>query len=160
MRNFAQTALAVVLLAALGFLIGWKTCVALRFRPVEPIVDTVYYFDTITREKAVFYERRVLDTVLVPVDSIIRTTDTVYVALEREQVVWEDSLARVWASGIRPRVDSVRHYVKNTVVTITTQEPAPSAPRVSFGVSGGPGVFYDGKVHGGVGVLAGVQVRF
>lgn len=106
---------------------------------VETRVDTLFVRDTITREKAIVERVTILDTIRVPVVSVdtLRLRDTVFVYLAREQLMWSDSLATVYVSGIRPAVDSVVHYTQTTVVTVYKRQ---SAPRVSFGVQAGYGV--------------------
>lgn len=42
-------------------------------------------------------------------------------------------------------------YITNTKVV---------RKRWSLGVSAGPGVLYDGQIHGGVGIVAGLQYNF
>ena len=42
---------------------------------------------------------------------------------------------------------------------IVTERVVKEAPRWSFGVTAGPGVIWDGKFHGGVGVTAGLTLR-
>lgn len=108
--------------------------------PVEPPiikVDTLIIRDTITRYEAKYYERRVIDSVLVPVTDTVRQRDTLYVMLEREQVRWEDSLAVVWASGIRPEVDSVRHFLTERIVV--KEVAVPVTRRWGAGIQGGMG---------------------
>lgn len=145
-------------LLAAAFMAGSRWPFPSRSRPVKTKVDTLYVRDTLTVKTPVFFERRIIDTVTVPV--VVRDTDTVAVQLPREQVVWRDTLAAVYASGVLPQVDSVRHFITERIVTIHTAAPERKAPRVSFGVTAGPGVFYDGRIHGGAGIVAGVQVRF
>jgi hypothetical protein len=70
-----------------------------------------------------------------------------YVYLDREQVVWQDSLSRVYASGILPQIDSVQHYITERIVTkeVTIHVKKPC----KWGVG----------VHAGYGVQLGDQVR-
>lgn len=145
-------------LLAAAFMAGSHWPFPSRSRPVETKVDTLYVRDTLTVKTPVFFERRIIDPVTVPV--VVRDTDTVAVQLPREQVVWRDTLAAVYASGVMPQVDSVRHFITERIVTIQTAAPERKAPRVSFGITAGPGILYDGRIHGGAGIVAGVQVRF
>ena len=79
--------------------------------------DTLVIRDTIKVTEAVSVTRRVVDSVPYPVTDTIRMRDTLYVLLERQQVTWEDSLSRVYASGINPQVDSVIHFIQERVIT-------------------------------------------
>lgn len=115
--------------------------------------DTVR--DTLTFVKPVPVEVRTVDTL------VLHICDTVAVPVPIERKVYEDKDYRAVVSGWRPSLDEISVFPKTVTVTttntVTQQIPA---PRVSFGLAAGPGVFYDGKVHGGVGVVAGVLVRF
>ena len=84
---------------------------------------------------------------LVPVVDTLRLTDTLYVYLDREQVVWQDSLSRVYASGILPQIDSVHHFINERVVTRELTRVVKKPCRWGIGVHGGYGVGLDnGKV--------------
>jgi hypothetical protein len=110
-------------------------------------VDTLYLRDTIVQYEPILEERVVLKKVPVPVTDTLRIHDTLYVYLEREQVVWQDSLSRVYASGILPQIDSVQHYISERIVTkeVTIHVKKPCR----WGVG----------VHAGYGVQLGDQVR-
>ena len=105
---------------------------------VKTVTDTLYLHDTISVTKPILLTRRVVCKDTVPV--IVKEKDTVFVALDREQVEWRDSLATVWASGVRPRVDSVRHYVTERVVTNTVTVTKTRRTRWGVGVQAGYGV--------------------
>ena len=110
-------------------------------------VDTLYLRDTIVQYEPILEERVVLKKVPVPVTDTLRIHDTLYVYLDREQVVWQDSLSRVYASGILPQIDSVQHYISERIVTkeVTIHVKKPCR----WGVG----------VHAGYGVQLGDQVR-
>lgn len=130
-------------ITAVGFFFfGRKSAIPGDFPPVEPKVDTLYLHDTITRYTPVKIRVRVVDTlrVLVPV----RDTDTVAVLLPREQLEWTDSLATIWASGVQPAIDSVRHYTTTTIITKEVPVPYKVQPRWAVGVTGGYGASKDG----------------
>ena len=98
----------------------WLDCRTRRNSPGEPQtikVDTLVIHDTIKVTEPDSVTKKVVDSVLVPITDTIRLRDTLYVFLEREQVRWEDSLSRVYASGINPQVDSVIHYTRDRIVT-------------------------------------------
>lgn len=125
-----------------GFKDGWE-----KPRPT----DTIYI------DRPVEVEKIVSDVVYVPVrdTTLITLHDTTYVAVESEVKRYEGENYEAQVSGVRPQLDWVRVYPK--VVTITETK---EAPRWSFGVTAGPGVVWNGKVHGGVGIVAGIQYRF
>jgi opacity protein-like surface antigen len=81
------------------------------------------------------------------VTDTLRQTDTLYVVLDREQVMWEDSLSRVYASGIMPEIDSVQHFVTERV--ITKEVVVPKVRRTRWGIG----------INAGYGVMIGDQVR-
>lgn len=115
------------------------------FLPTEPIkekVDTLFIRDTMTLYEPLFVEKKVVERQLVPVTDTLRLRDTLFVYLDREQVVWQDSLSLVYASGILPQVDSVRHFVESRV--ITKEIPVKSSSRWGLGVHAGMGAGKDG----------------
>lgn len=110
--------------------------------PVEPIktkVDTLVVYDTITQIQPISVEKRVVESVLVPVVDSVKIHDTLYVYLDREQVVWQDSLSVVYASGILPQVDSVKHFIQDRYITIETSVPYKVKSRWGLGVQAGVG---------------------
>lgn len=135
-----------------------------RISPVEhPIikVDTLYLHDTITITKPRYVARRQIDTLFLPADTL-RIRDTLWMVLPREQVMWEDSLARVYASGVMPQVDSVTHFTQERIIYIDRTAPA---PKFGVGVSVGPAIGYMITPKGwqpGAGISAqiGVYYRF
>lgn len=139
---------AAILLAIGGFtLIGYKYGFNSAVEAETEKVDTLYLRDTIVQYEPILEERVVLKKVPVPVTDTLRIHDTLYVYLEREQVVWQDSLSRVYASGILPQIDSVQHYITERIVTkeVTIHVKKPCR----WGVG----------VHAGYGVQLGDQVR-
>ena len=151
MRNSIILLFALLIVGAAGFVAGRKTAKTGGFEPISERGDTLVIRDTIVAYKPKYITKRVVDSVLVPVPEYIERNDTIYAVLEREQVVWEDSLARVYASGINPEVDSVFHYraekVINHIVPVKVQS------RWGLGVQGGVGFGKDGLTpYVGVGV--------
>lgn len=141
----------MLIAAAIGFLIGYKSHKNTPILPLEPKVDTLVVRDTITLSKPIYLTRIKLDSVLVPVE--VRETDTIYVAMQKEQVRWEDSLSVVYASGIMPQVDSVTHFTER--MTITKEIPVIVADhkRWGIGIQAGYGVSAQGlSPYVGVGV--------
>lgn len=118
--------------------------------PVEPIkekVDTLIIHDTTMSYKPIYVERHKLDSVLVPVTDSVTIHDTLFVYLEREQVTWRDSLCEVYASGILPQVDSVRHFQESRIITIEKTIPVVKKTHWGIGVQlGGGAAIANGKV--------------
>ena len=141
---------AAILLAIGGFtLIGYKYGFNSAVRGETESVDTTYVHDTIIQYEPILEERVVYkrEYVPVPVTDTLWKHDTLYVSLDHEQVVWKDSLSRVYASGILPQIDSVQHYITERIVTkeVTIHVKKPCR----WGVG----------VHAGYGVQLGDQVR-
>ena len=120
--------------------------------------DTVEVIKTVEIEKPVevvkWKDREKL--VYVPVDSLIYVHDTTLVAMEREYKQYKDETYEAQVSGVDPSLDWIRinqktEYITNTVV---------KKQKWGFGVTVGPGVVWDGKVHGGVGIVAGLSYNF
>lgn len=118
----------------------WKTDTHFVDRPVE-----VWR----TLEKPVYFA--VHDT------QIVRTTDSVFVALERTRKGYSGDEYEAVVSGVDPALESIKVFPRTAYIqnTITTRK------RWSIGVSAGPGVFWDGKaVKPGAGAVLGVQYNF
>lgn len=138
---------AIILSLLISYFIGRRDGLNSAVETETEKVDTLYLRDTIVQYEPILEERVVLKKVLVPVTDTLRIHDTLYVYLEREQVVWQDSLSRVYASGILPQIDSVQHYITERIVTkeVTIHVKKPCR----WGVG----------VHAGYGVQLGDQVR-
>ena len=80
-----------------------------------------------------------------PVTDTLWKHDTLYVYLEREQIQWQDSLCRVYASGINPQVDSVTHFVQETIITREISVPVKVKSRWGLGIQVGYGAGVNGK---------------
>ena len=139
--------LAIACAVVCSYLIGAHCGKKSLLQDIDEKMDTIYVHDTITQYEPIIEERVVLKKVPVPVTDTLRIHDTLYVYLEREQVVWQDSLSRVYASGILPQIDSVQHYITERIVTkeVTIHVKKPCR----WGVG----------VHAGYGVQLGDQVR-
>lgn len=151
--QLAAILIAAAMLIAGGYLIGRSTQPQPR-QPHEIIrVDTLTVRDTITQIRPISEVLRVIERVAVPVTDTVQLHDTTYVYLEREQVEWSDSLATVWASGIQPRVDSVRHYTQQQIITQQVAVPVHVRRRWGIGVQAGYGASREGLTpYIGVGV--------
>ena len=143
-----------------GFRIGRKTAGNGPEPPVIERVDTIIQIDTIVREKPVFVTSYVYDTIRTYFTTVRHDTVLVDVPIERK-VYQEDSLYRAVVSGWHPSLDSLIVWPTTTTITIREKEKIP-APKWSLGVTAGPSVLVapDKKMHGGIGVTAGIQYRF
>ena len=111
--------------------------------PVEPAeikVDTLIVRDTIMQYKPIFVDKIKVDSVLIPVKDTIVIRDSVYIYMDREKITWRDSICEVYASGIMPQVDSVRHFQEYKYITIETQAPVKVKSHWGLGVNAGYGV--------------------
>lgn len=151
MRNSVIILFALLVVGAAGFVAGRKTARKGAESTITERVDILVIRDTIVSYKPKYITKRVVDTAYVPVTEYIVRNDTIVAVLEREQVMWEDSLARIYASGINPQVDSVFHY--RTEKVINHLIPVKVQSRWGLGVQGGVGFGKDGVTpYVGVGV--------
>ena len=137
--------MGIAVAVLIGFLIGHKHPQKSPVEPIKEKVDTLLIFDTITLSKPVFVEKIKLDSVLIPVTDTLWLHDTLYVYLEREQIQWQDSLCRVYASGVNPQVDSVTHFVRETIVNREISVPVKVKSRWGLGIQVGYGAGINGK---------------
>lgn len=136
-----MTFLCVILLPFfIGILIGQKHPQKSPVEPQEIKVDTLIVRDTIMQYKPIFTDKIKVDSVLIPVKDTIVIRDSVYIYMDREKITWRDSLCEVYASGILPQVDSVKHFIQDRFITIETQVPVKITSRWGFGVNAGYGV--------------------
>ena len=143
--KYILTGVGIVVAVLIGFLIGQKHPQKSPVEPIKEKVDTLLIFDTITLTKPVFVEKIQLDSVYMPVTDTLWKHDTLYVYLERKQIQWQDSLCRVYASGINPQVDSVTHFVQETIVTREISVPVKVKSRWGLGIQVGYGAGVNGK---------------
>ena len=143
--QYILTGVGIAVAVLIGFLIGQKHPQKSPVEPIKEKVDTLLIFDTITLTKPVFVEKIQLDSVYMPVTDTLWKHDTLYVYLEREQIQWQDSLCRVYASGINPQVDSVTHFVQETIVNREMSVPVKVKSRWGLGIQVGYGAGINGK---------------
>ena len=138
-----------------GFRMGQKHPQKSPVEPIKTKVDTLVIHDTTMSYKPIYVDRVKFDSVLVPVLDTMMIHDTTFVYLEREKVTWRDSLCEVYASGIMPSVDSVRHFQEYKYITIEKQVPVKVKSHWGLGVNAGYGV---GK--GGLTPYVGVGISY
>lgn len=143
--QYILTGVGIAVAVLIGYLIGQKHPQKLPVEPIKEKVDTLLIFDTITLTKPVFVEKIQLDSVYMPVTDTLWKHDTLYVYLEREQIQWQDSLCRVYASGINPQVDSVTHFVQETIINREIPVPVKVKSRWGLGIQVGYGAGVNGK---------------
>ena len=143
--QYILTGVGIAVAVLIGFLIGQQHPQKPPVEPIKEKVDTLLIFDTITLTKPVFVEKIQLDSVYMPVTDTLWKHDTLFVYLEREQIQWQDSLCRVYASGINPQVDSVTHFVQETIITREISVPVKVKSRWGLGIQVGYGAGVNGK---------------
>ena len=141
-EHFQLLVLGVAMAAsfAFGFLLAKRTYETSPETVIETVTDTLYVRDTISVSMPVWLTKTVISHDTVRVADTLRVHDTLAVVLEREQLEWRDTLCTVWASGVRPAVDSVRHYVTTQVVTNTVTVPVVKRTRWGVGIQAGYGI--------------------
>lgn len=144
MSEFKQTLItcvAIIAAAIFMFIAGQKHAQKRLILPQEERVDTLFIRDTIISNDPVFITKTKIDSIPypVPVTDTLWKTDTIW--LQREQVVWQDSLSCVYASGILPQVDSVHHYIRDRIVTKELTKVVKKPCKWSVGVHAGYGAF-------------------
>lgn len=79
----------------------------------------------------------------------VQSPDSLEVPIPIEQKRYEDSLYTAWVSGFRPALDSIALHQPEIVTTIT-KTIVQKAPRLSLGLSVGPGISIDKDHHLGI----------
>lgn len=121
--------------------------------------DTIWRVDThfIDRPVEVWREREKVVYLAVHDTQIVHTTDSVFVALERETREYSGDEYQARVSGVDPRLEWVKVFPRTMEITNTKVV----RKRWGFGVTAGPGVFWDGQgIKPGAGVAAGFTYNF
>jgi hypothetical protein len=145
---FLIRVLAIACVVVCSYLIGAHCGKKSLLQDIDEKVDTIYVHDTITQYEPILEERVVVRKEYIPVvhqDTIWRQ-ETLFIALDREQVIWQDSLSRVYASGINTQVDSVLHFIQERVITREIVVPKVRKTRWGIGVQVGYGVQFGQQV--------------
>jgi hypothetical protein len=127
-------------------------------KEIKTQVDTMLVRDTIVSYKPVYVEKIKTERVPVVVEKTdtMMLHDTLYVYLQKEQITWEDSLSKVWVSGVMPEVDSVQHYITERIVTKEVVIPKVKKTRWGLGIHAGYGLQFGQQIQAcpyvGVGV--------
>ena len=131
----------IIVTLALSFVAGQRDALNRLVLPQESKVDTLFIRDTIMSNDPVFVTKTKIDSIPypVPVRDTLWKTDTVW--LQKEQVMWQDSLSRVYASGVSVEIDSVLHFVSTKVITKERDVMVKVKPKWSIGVHAGYGAF-------------------
>lgn len=142
--------LLLVLFAAgvVCYFFGMRKGESRLYEASEVKVDTLIVFDTIMSYEPVYVERVKVERVPVIVEKTdtMMVRDTMYVYMDREQLMWQDSLSRVWVSGVMPHVDSVEHFITERVVTMEVAVPKLKKSRWGLGIQVGYGVNFSRDV--------------
>lgn len=79
--------------------------------------DTMYVYKTVTIEKPVLKETKVVDTMLVAIRDTVVKNDTTYIALPRESKTYGDDRFTAVVSGYKPSLDRLDIYIESQTVT-------------------------------------------
>lgn len=166
MKDYIVPFLVGVALIAIGIVtfqigrgIGYDHGFADGIVAIPARTDTVWRTDTHFVDRPVEVWKTKEKLVYIPVvdTQIVHTTDSVYVALQREKRGYSGDDYEAVVSGVDPMLESIKVFPKTAYITntVTTRK------KWSAGITAGPGVFWNGeKIHGGVGVVAGLQYNF
>ena len=94
-------------------------------RPQPSVVvqtDTIVFRDTVTKIQPEYITKETVRKELVYLKDTVRVHDSVYVVMEVEKRVYEDSNYRAVVSGIRPSLDEISVYPKTQVITTTVTQ--------------------------------------
>lgn len=110
-----------------------------RYKHFSSQVDTLVIHDTTIAYKPILQEVVKKEYVCLPADTIT-IHDTLMVVLEREQIMWQDSSAIIYASGVMPSVDSVFHFNTTKIITKVVNVPTKVHQPWGIGIQAGYGV--------------------
>lgn len=129
--------IALILLLILGVIGGWwlRGCSQVPPTPVEPKTDTLYLPDTSSYAKpdpapgpkviikeipvpVYIADSTAIDSLLMECARLEKVGDSLQLVLQRTQRHYTDSTYDAWVSGIDPRLDSIKTYHTNMVITM------------------------------------------
>lgn len=143
----------------IGWEKGWAAGYEAGYAAVHPS-DTLVRVDTLLIDRPVpvveWRDREKLVYVPVNDTTLVTVHDTTFIALEREHKRYEGEEYEAQVSGVAPELDWIRINQKTKYITTTKTV----RKHWGLGVTAGPGVLYDGNIHGGVGIVAGLQYQF
>lgn len=148
--------LGILALCIVSFIFGQERGRNAPVSPVETKTDTLVVRDTIREILPVYKDRTITRTEWVQVTDTLHHRDTLFVALDFERKVYESEDYRAVVEGYRPVLSEIAVYPKTTYITTKETE----IRRWSAGITIGPGILYNGRIHGGIGIVAGLQYNF
>lgn len=155
MSRSGANILAGIICVILGLVLGMRLSRrAVEVSPVK-VVDTleVVRVDTIVVEKPVLVRRVRKDTVLIALRDTVRVRDTTYVAVEREELLYEDREYRAQVSGYNAGLDWIEIYPRTVTRTVYETIEGRDRRRWGIGVQVGYGLTEGGFVpYVGVGL--------
>lgn len=109
----------IALLMLLSYVCGYDKAQKRMEKATSVRVDTLIRIDTITQYKPKYVTNTLEKVELIQIRDTIRVHDTLYVALDRQKKVYEDSTYRAVVSGINPSLDEIAVYQKQIYVDRT-----------------------------------------
>lgn len=168
----------IVIAIYIGFLVG-KGCTRIDpGEPVTPSVDTLFIPDTnsFTKPEKDTSPDVLIKEIPVPVyvadssaiDSLLnecarleKVGDSLRLVLLRVQRHYPDSLYDAWVSGVDPKLDSIKIYQTNMVITKEIPVPQVRHPQFVIGLQAGYGASKEGvSPYIGIGVTYNVMSLF
>ena len=140
-KKYLYIGIAAIVALALCFIIGYRTGYNKADAPdvvIHTDTVTVVVRDTVTQEKPVYVKERIVDTMYLSITDTLRIRDSVFVAVERTQREYSDSLYHAWVSGYDPALDSIQVFSSTKIQYVTTTVHKPPK-HWHIGVSGGYG---------------------
>lgn len=165
-----MTILCVILLILIGILIGQKYRQKTPVEPPEIKVDSLFIRDTnsftepqkepspdvLIKEIPIpiyVADSSAIDSLLNECARLERVSDSLQFVLLRVQRHYSDSTFDAWVSGVDPRLDSIKTYQTNIVVTKEIPVIQVKKTRWGLGVNAGVGAGNDGLTpYIGIGV--------
>lgn len=124
----------------LSYLTGFNNAQKRMEKAITVQIDTLIQIDTITQYKPKYVVKTQEKVELVQIRDTIRIRDTLYVALDRQKKVYEDSTYRAVVSGINPSLDEISVYQKQIYVDRTQTMIQKERSRWGLGVQIGYGI--------------------
>lgn len=168
--QYIMTGVGIAVAVLIGFLIGQQYPQKLPVEPNEEKVDTLFIRDTnsfteppkepspdvLIKEIPIpvyVADSSAIDSLLDECSRLKRVGDSLQLVLLRVQRHYSDSTYDAWVSGVDPRLDSIKTYQTNIVITKEIPVIQVKKSRWGLGIQAGYGASKDGlSPYIGVGV--------
>lgn len=140
----------------IGYKVGYKEGYEVGYESPHPS-DTLIVRDTLLIDHPIVVEKEKIRTEYISLKDTIRITDSLYIPIPIEAKIYKGEDYEAQVSGYRPELDWVKVFPQTTTITQYIER---KTSHFGFSVTAGPGVVWNGSLHGGAALVVGFSYRF